>query len=270
LSWTYDGVGNRLTETLGATVDTTNYPATSNKPTNITRAGSTVRNWTYDGAGNIATDVRAADSYAYTYSKANRLASVTDLGSPWASYLYNGLDQLASRTVTAPGGPAGTIHYIYDLDGHLIAEADYGSGQTLREYIWLGDLPIALVANVSTTPVLLMVHADHLKRPIRMTDPSKATVWQAMWKPFGEPWPLRHPIARRPLPRPVVPDRDRPRLQLAPPLRRDDGAIYAARSARLPRWAQPIYVCGKQPSDEDGHPWLNDSRRRFTSFIKAY
>jgi YD repeat-containing protein len=82
LSWTYDGVGNRLTETLGATVDTTNYPATLNKPTNITRAGSTVRSWTYDAAGNVATDVRAADSYGYSYSKANRLASVTDLGSP--------------------------------------------------------------------------------------------------------------------------------------------------------------------------------------------
>jgi hypothetical protein len=24
----------------------------------------------------------------------------------------------------------------------LIAEAEYGSGQTLREYIWLDDLPI--------------------------------------------------------------------------------------------------------------------------------
>jgi YD repeat-containing protein len=58
LSWTYDGVGNRLTETLGATVDTTNYPATSNKPTNITRSGPTVRSFTYDAAGNVATDVQ--------------------------------------------------------------------------------------------------------------------------------------------------------------------------------------------------------------------
>jgi RHS repeat-associated protein len=47
-----------------------------------------------------------------------------------------------------------------------------------------------VAANVAITPVLLMVHADHLKRPIRMTDASKATVWQAVWKPFAEPYSL--------------------------------------------------------------------------------
>jgi RHS repeat-associated protein len=190
LGWTYDGVGNRLTQTQGATVDTTNYPSTSNKPNNITRSGSTIRSWTYDGAGNIATDVQSLDSFAYSYSKANRLAAVTNLGSPWATYKYNGLSQLASRTVTAPIGPSGTIQYIYDLDGHLIAEADSATGATLREYIWLDDLPVAVVANVTSTPILLMVHADHLKRPIRMTDATKATVWSAIWKPFGEPHSL--------------------------------------------------------------------------------
>jgi RHS repeat-associated protein len=35
-----------------------------------------------------------------------------------------------------------------------------------------------------------MVHADHLNRPIRMTSAAKATVWSAMWKPFGEPQAL--------------------------------------------------------------------------------
>jgi len=190
LSWTYDGVGNRLTETLGATVDTTNYPSSSNKPTNVTRSGSTTRSWTYDGAGNVATDAQSVDAYVYSYNKANRISSVTDNGSPWATYKYNGLDQLASRTVTAPVGPPGTIQYIYDLDGHLIAEADSATATTLREYIWLDDLPVAVVANVNTSPILLMVHADHLKRPIRMTDSTKTTVWQAIWKPFGEPYSL--------------------------------------------------------------------------------
>jgi RHS repeat-associated protein len=49
------------------------------------------------------------------------------------------------------------------------------------------DLPLAVVDDVATTPVLLMVHTDHLGRPIRMTDGSKATVWAASWKPWGEP-----------------------------------------------------------------------------------
>jgi RHS repeat-associated protein len=100
-------------------------------------------------------------------------------------------------------------HKRQDLEGHLIAEADSATGASVREYIWLPstvmyndtpaedmgltaandnvpDLPLAVV-NVSATPVIYQVHSDHLGRPIRMTDAAKATVWQATWKPWGEP-----------------------------------------------------------------------------------
>jgi RHS repeat-associated protein len=74
---------------------------------------------------------------------------------------------------------------VYDLSGRLIAEAD-DTGQTLREYIWLDDMPLAVVADVDTvSPKLWFVHADHLDRPIRMTDGSQAVVWDAVYRPFG-------------------------------------------------------------------------------------
>jgi hypothetical protein len=58
------------------------------------------------------------------------------------------------------------------LSGHLIAEAT-STRQTVREYIWLGDMPIAVVADVDTlSPQLWFVHADHLDRPIKMTNSS--------------------------------------------------------------------------------------------------
>ena len=124
-------------------------------------------------------------------------------------------EQLVSRNTAAPGGPVGTVHYIYDTDGHLIAEANAATGATTREYVWLPsndntndtiadsilplhggggasapegvapDLPLAVI-NVSATPTTLMVHTDHLGRPTRMTDAARATVWQASWKPWGE------------------------------------------------------------------------------------
>jgi RHS repeat-associated protein len=112
------------------------------------------------------------------------------------------LEQLVSRSTSAAGGPAGTVHYIHDLDGHIIAEADASTGATVREYIWMAansnepepatgldpvDLPLAVVDDIATTPVLLVVHTDHLGRPIRMTDATKVTVWQASYKPWGEP-----------------------------------------------------------------------------------
>jgi RHS repeat-associated protein len=85
------------------------------------------------------------------------------------------------------------VHYIHDLQGHIIAEADGATGATLREYVWMAandntptDLPLATVDDVTTTPVFLMVHSDHLGRPLRMTDAARATVWQASYKPWGE------------------------------------------------------------------------------------
>jgi RHS repeat-associated protein len=65
-----------------------------------------------------------------------------------------------------------------------LAESD-DAGNTLTEYVWFDDMPIALVANVDTSPSLYFVHTDHLDRPIMMTDANKAIVWQADYNPFG-------------------------------------------------------------------------------------
>jgi RHS repeat-associated protein len=122
-------------------------------------------------------------------NKRNRLAAVTRNTLAYAAYTYNALEQLTSRNTAAVGAPAGTVHYLYDQDGHLIAEANAATGATTRDYIWLAsndndpvDLPLA-IAEAAT---LTMVHADHLGRPTRMTDAARATVWQAIWKPWGE------------------------------------------------------------------------------------
>ena len=160
----------------------------------MTENSAALRSYAYDGGGNIVTDTRPGEIFAFAYNARNRPASVTRNSVAYASYGYNALEQLASRSTTAPGGPLGTVHYIHDLQGHIIAEADAATGATSREYVWMAandnvptDLPLAVVDDVTTTPVLLMVHSDHLGRPIRMTDAAKATVWQAAYKPWGEP-----------------------------------------------------------------------------------
>jgi RHS repeat-associated protein len=130
-----------------------------------------------------------------------------------------------SRSSSAPSAPTGTVHYLYDLDGHLIAEADGATGVVLRDYIWLPsnlqpsgltrgdndnaapggafsdhlviagasndnappDLPLAVIDGVNTaSPSTYQVHSDHLGRPVAMTDAAKASVWSAVWTPWGE------------------------------------------------------------------------------------
>jgi RHS repeat-associated protein len=130
-------------------------------------------------------DDRAGTVYNYRYNNRGRLDRLTIGATVTADYVYDGLERLALRT-TQNMIPAGTTHYLYDLAGRLIAEAN-GSGQTLREYIWLDDLPLAVVADVDTlSPQLWFVHADRLDRPVRMTDGAQTVVWDAVYRPFGE------------------------------------------------------------------------------------
>jgi hypothetical protein len=52
--------------------------------------------------------------------------------------------------------------------GHIIAEHNATGGAALKQYIWLGDTPLAVFD--STT--LYYVHPDHLDRPVAMTNAS--------------------------------------------------------------------------------------------------
>jgi RHS repeat-associated protein len=159
-------------------------PGTSNLLSSLTQSSTTVRSFSYDGAGNVAADTRGSTTYNYAYNKRDRLAKLTIGSTVTADYTYDGLERLAIRT-TSNMTPAGTTQYVYDLAGRLIAEAD-SSGNTLTEYVWLDDMPLAVVANVDTSPTLYFVHADHLNRPIRMTDGSESVVWDAVYNPFGD------------------------------------------------------------------------------------
>ena len=50
------------------------------------------------------------------------------------------------------------------------------------------DRPVAVVDAVNTvSPTLWYVHVDHLNRPIRMTDGTNASVWNAVWMVWGAP-----------------------------------------------------------------------------------
>jgi RHS repeat-associated protein len=182
----YDSVGNRTydIETAGGgTTSIYGYPYNNNQVQNITQGSTTVRSFSYDGAGNLVTDSNGSTTYNYGYNNRGRLATLTVGSTQTSSYSYDGLERLAIDA--SPYVPlSGITQYVYDQAGHLLAESD-DAGNTLTEYVWLDDMPIALVANVSTSPTLYFVHTDHLNRPIMMTDANKAIVWQADYNPFG-------------------------------------------------------------------------------------
>jgi RHS repeat-associated protein len=82
---------------------------------------------------------------------------------------------------TAGGGATGTTgttrEYIY------LYEAEIAPTMDSRTVV---DRPLAVVNAVNTaTPATYWVSVDHLNRPVKMTTATKASVWDAIWQPWG-------------------------------------------------------------------------------------
>lgn len=187
---TYDKVGNRefLSWDQGGSVygETYGYGAGSHRLTQVAAGGGT-RVMGYDAAGALVIDEKNGTTYAYIHDGAGRLIEARNGTAAFASYAYDAFEQRVLKTTTAaaPGG-ASSVHFIHDQFGRLIAEHDGATGAVLREYIWLGLLPVAYVDHSSGTPALYYVLADQVGEPQKLTDASGAVVWDRVATPFGQ------------------------------------------------------------------------------------
>ncbi len=119
------------------------YPANSNQLTSIT-----------------TTSGSAGPAMTFQYDTESRLAKAFQTAAPAEGgiYAYDAMSRLASRIVTHATAPTSTTTlYAYDTSDHIIAELNT-SGQTLREYIWLNDMPF-LLGTVSLAQGLVAVAA---------------------------------------------------------------------------------------------------------------
>jgi len=162
LGWTYDGVGNRLTENGNTYV----YYANSNK---LNTANGI--SFSYDNNGNTTTH----SARQYTYNQNQRLIQVND-GAMTANYTYNGNGQRVKKVVNGT-----TTVFHYSLSGQIIAESN-SAGNVTAEYVYLNAQPLAKIEGANT----YYYYNDHLATPQKMTDSSGAVVWSADYKPFGE------------------------------------------------------------------------------------
>lgn len=132
LGYAYDATGNRTSQTVGATAYAYQTDPGSNRLLNINSAPP--KNYNYDANGSLTGD--GQNQFGYD-ARGRMNSAVTAAGT--TQYRVNALGQRVSKRNAAED-----IRYVYDLAGHLLAELD-ASGQAMREYIWLGDLPVGVL-----------------------------------------------------------------------------------------------------------------------------
>jgi RHS repeat-associated protein len=169
IRWTYDAVGNRLTEVRPTGTKVYTYNAADQ----LTRAGTTT--YTYDQNGNQKT----AGSATFAYDLANRLVSTTS-GNTTTTYGYDGLGR---RLRAATGTTAAkTTKYLWDTAGdrpQIALERD-GADKLLRRYVY-GAARISM--NTGTTP--FYYHYDPLGSVANLTSSTGASQWTYAYEPYG-------------------------------------------------------------------------------------
>jgi RHS repeat-associated protein len=94
------------------------------------------------------------------------------------------------------GGPAAFefVAYAYDQEGHLLGEYSMPNGNVLREYVWLGDMPVAVIDGSPANPTIYYVQTDHLNTPRAVLDRSGRQRWSWIVEPFGSGLPIEDPL----------------------------------------------------------------------------
>ena len=129
-SFSYDAVGNRTSQVIGNATTTYQYPAASNRLAKVTDAQ--VRDLVSDANGSTLND----GVNQFDYDARGRMRSATSAAGT-VQYQVNALGQRVQKL----GADRSTL-FQYDQAGKLIGET---SGQSLIEYVYLDDLPVAML-----------------------------------------------------------------------------------------------------------------------------
>ncbi len=144
-AYTYDANGNRTNLSIG--VNSYNYTTAANSNRLLSSAGPVpASTFAYDAAGNAVN----LGGRTFTYDDSGRISTFVDtmFTSYPSNYIkeiqFNGLGQRVNKIGGYSNNYANT-DYAYDEQGRLIG--DYQGSSAIREYVYLGDIPIAVLAD---------------------------------------------------------------------------------------------------------------------------
>ncbi len=146
LAFSYDKAGNRLTEILNNTETSYEYNSGTNQLAVVVDSEKNLH-YTYDPTGN---PIQWGEK-RLQWNSAGRLSEVTVNGDTVGSYTY---DSRSLRTIATTA--EGRRYFLYDLQGHLLAETD-ATGAPVQEYVYLNEQRIALFDYLEDPTFLVQV-----------------------------------------------------------------------------------------------------------------
>jgi RHS repeat-associated protein len=171
LSWTYDGSGNRATQTQTVNGTQTTASYTYNAGDQMTSDGTNT--YTYDKSGNEIT----AGSRSYSYDLENRLTATWNSTSR-TDYTHDGDGNLMS----AANGTS-TTNYLWDINTDLpqLAMERNASGTLLRRYIY-GMNRVSVLSSGNT----YYYAYDRLGSVADLISADGANHWSYAYNPYGD------------------------------------------------------------------------------------
>ncbi len=183
-AYLYDAAGNRTQSGTASAPVVATVATASNQITQTSQGGVTQRTFTYPKGGELTKDVHAGGiTYGYTFNDAKQLITVKQNSVVQGSYAYDFRGARVWRETYGTG--AAQIAYVYDESGHLLAEHNAVTGAVTREYVWIDDLPVALINISGATQTTNFIHTGQIDDPLAVTNSARALVWNAYVDPFG-------------------------------------------------------------------------------------
>lgn len=132
-SFTYDAVGNRMTQTVNGTPTSYAYDAADRLTSETTSAQTT--SYTYDSNGNLITRAAPGGTSTYNYNHFNQLTGLALPGSINWSFGYAPDGERVFEQLTPASGPAQRTDFLLRGDSVLADYLSAGSSVTVTHYL---------------------------------------------------------------------------------------------------------------------------------------
>ena len=218
--YSYDDNGNRISMQVtspGGTPSTRQYTvgATNNR---LLALDNPLRTLSQDAAGNTWADQQGSAGWTATHDLSGRLTRIRNtadgrrytttayvhdttgqrvLKKPLGLETCTGTPRFIACQFTAAWGEG--VAYVYGPQGQLVGEYSATTGLPLREYVWLDDLPLAIVDGSRGQEAVYYLDTDHLYTPRVAIDRQGRQRWSWIAESFGDSAPVENPLGLGPL-----------------------------------------------------------------------